>query len=87
MHDLELKINDYVNDNCKYMLEKAIVYEVFYQFQYLKDNDYDEVKNLDLTVDDIVEVANNILNTTLMNEELNDLIQIYLWKKIPNEEE
>ena len=87
MHDLELKVEDYVNNNCKYMLEKAIVYEVFYQFQYLKDNDYDEVKNVDLTVDDIVEVANNILNTTLMNEELNDLIQIYLWKKIPNEEE
>lgn len=87
MHDLELKVKDYVDNNCKYMLEKAIVYEVFYQFQYLKDSDYDEVKNVDLTVDDIVEVANNILNTTLMNEELNDLIQIYLWKKIPNEEE
>lgn len=87
MHDLEFKVKDYVDNNCKYMLEKAIVYEVFYQFQYLKDSDYDEVKNVDLTVDDIVEVANNILNTTLMNEELNDLIQIYLWKKIPNEEE
>lgn len=87
MHDLELKIKDYVNNNCKYVLERAIVYEVFYQFQYLKDNNYDEVKNVDLTVDDIVEIANNILNTTFMNEEFNELIQYYLWKKIPNEEE
>lgn len=87
MHDLELKIEDHVNNNCKYMLEKAIIYEVFYQFQYLKDCEYDEVKNVNLTVDDIVEIANNILNTTFMNEELNELIQLYLWKKIPNEGE
>jgi hypothetical protein len=83
MNELMKEVENYCEDrNNGYILERALIAEVFYQYQYLKDNEYEEVKDVNLTLENIINIARDILSTYYMNEGFNELITNWLFDSI-----
>ena len=82
MKELKKQVEEYVDNKDAYILNRAIVNEVFYQYECLKDEDYDEVKDLELTFNDILEISNNVLNTYHMNDGFSEVIDTWLFRYI-----
>ena len=78
MKELAKQVEEYINRKDVHILDRAIVNEVFYQYQNMKDCEYDEVKNINLELNDIIKISNDIMSTYYMNEGLNDLIEQWL---------
>ena len=82
MRELAKQVEEYVNRKDIHILDRAIVNEVFYQYQNMKDCEYTEVENVNLTLEDIIKVANDVTSTYYMNEGLNELIEQWLFTAI-----
>lgn len=82
MKELKKQVEEYIENKDAYILNRAIVNEVFYQYENLKDEDYDEFEDLELTFEDILEISNNILNTYHMNDGFSEVIDTWLFKHI-----
>ena len=82
MKELAKQVEEYINRKDIHILDRAIVNEVFYRYQNMKDCEYDEVANVNLTLEDIIKVANDVMSTYYMNEGLNELIEQWLFTAI-----
>lgn len=77
MNDNILKqVKDYMGCTCtngESIIHNAILYEVAYRYDYIK-NDYTDFDNADLTLDDLKEITDEILSSYYLNEGLNEVI-------------
>ena len=77
MNDNILKqVKDYMGCTCtngESLLYNAILYEVAYQYDDIKNN-YTDFENVDLTLDDLKEIADQMLSSYYLNEGLNEII-------------
>ena len=72
------QIEQYLKNDDMYILFRAILDEVSYQYNDIKLN-YDDFKSIDLNLDDLEEITKNIMSTYYMNEGLNEMIQEKLY--------
>ena len=77
------QIEQYLKNDDMYILFRAILDEVAYQYNDIKLN-YDDFKSIDLNLDDFEEITKNIMSTYYMNEGLNEVISDYLYDYIDN---
>lgn len=69
---LKRELKDYMNNCDDYCLKKAMVYEICYQYIDLEEDTNYEKK---LNFDDILEIADIMVNSYFLNEMLCEMIQ------------
>ena len=75
LEKLHEEVKDYLKYSTDSYLKKAIVYELYYHYE---DNiicDIQEIKYINFTLKDLQEIADRIVSSYYLNEELNDTIQ------------
>ena len=66
------------NEDYKYPLFAGILYEIAYQYDYIKE-EYNDFEDIDLTLADIEKVCDDIISSYYMNEGLVELIHSKLY--------
>lgn len=75
--ELLKQVREDIKTNKETLLYNAILYEVAYQYDYIKSN-YIDFENVNLKLDDLKDVASEIVGSYYMNEGLNELIDTKL---------
>jgi len=73
MTNLEQQIKEYIKTSDDYILKKALVYEIFYEY-------YDLKHEIKLTLNDIKTIADDLMNSYYLNNELGRVIKIKIKK-------
>lgn len=88
MSDMEMKLRrelkDYMNNSDDYCLKKAMVYEIFYQYV---DMEYESNYEKKLNFEDILEIADIMVQSYFLNEMLCEMIQEKMKEYIEEREE
>ena len=82
-NDLLKQAEEFINDTSIFILSRAILSEVLYQYNDIKMN-YTDFNNTDLSLDDLKNITDRIMSTQYMNDLLNDIITDYLYDYIDN---
>lgn len=70
VNKLEEEVEEYCKDESIYILDRAIVSEVFYNYQYYVLNE-DDNGLMVLELKHLIEIANRLLNEDYFNESMN----------------
>ena len=86
MTDMEMKLRrelkDYMNNSDDYCLKKAMVYEIFYQYVDMEcESNYERKLNFE----DILNIADIMVQSYFLNEMLCDMIQEKMKEYIESE--
>ena len=81
---IEDKLKEYMAKSEDYCLKKAMVYETCYQ--YIDNECYTNHKDI-LTFDDMLDIADKLVCSYYLNEELCDMVQEYIDKQFKEREE
>lgn len=81
---IESKLKEYMNNSDDYCLKKAMVYEICYQYI---DLEYESNYETKLNFDDILEIADIMVNSYFLNEMLCEMIQEKMKEYIEEREE
>lgn len=83
MNKIEEQLKDYMNNSNDYCLKKAMVYEICYQYVDLElESNYEKKLNFE----DILNIADNMVQSYYLNEALCDMIQEKINDYIEDEE-
>lgn len=82
-NDLLKQAEEFINDTSIFILSRAILSEVLYQYNDIKMN-YTDFNNTDLSLDDLKNITDRIMSTQYMNDLLNDVITDSLYDYINN---
>lgn len=76
LEKLHSEMLDYLKYSLDSYLKKAMVYEIYYHYENdILCNDNQEMKDTKFTLKDLQEIADRMVNSYYLNEELNDTIQ------------
>lgn len=75
LEKLHKEVQDYLKYSTDSYLKKAMVYEIYYHYEDDIICNIQEIRNANFTLKDIQEIADRIVNSYYLNEELNDTIQ------------
>ena len=81
---IESKLKDYMSNSDDYCLKKAMVYEVCYQYV---DMEYESNYEKKLNFEDILEIADIMVQSYFLNEMLSEMIQEKMKEYIEEREE
>ena len=70
INKLEKEVQEYCKDESVYILDRAMVSEVFYNYQYYVLNEEDENLMI-LELKHLIEIADRLLNEDYFNESMN----------------
>ena len=82
-NDLLKQAEELINDTSIFILSRAVLSEVLYQYNDIKIN-YTDFDNTNLSLDDLKDITDRIMSTYYMNEGLNEVITDYLYDYIDN---
>lgn len=77
------EVMEYIKTNEETLLYNAILYEIAYQYDYIK-SDYTDFENVNLTLEDLENIANEIVCSYYLNDGLNELVRDRLFSYVPN---
>ena len=81
---IESKLKDYMSNSNDYCLKKAMVYEICYQYV---DMEYESNYEKKLNFEDILEIADIMVQSYFLNEMLCEMIQEKMKEYIEEREE
>ena len=77
------EVREYIKTNDETLLYNAMLYEIAYQYDYIK-SDYADFENVNLTLEDLEDIANELVCSYYLNEGLNELIDQKLYNYTEN---
>ena len=76
-------VREHIKNNQDYALYNGLLYEVAYQYDWIKE-EYTDFKDVDLTLEDIISISDDIMGGYYMNEGLIEMIQSRLYDYVDN---
>ena len=77
------EVREYIKTNEETLLYNAMLYEIAYQYDYIKC-DYTDFENVNLTLEDLKNITNDVVGSYYLNEGLNEMIDRKLYDYTEN---
>ena len=77
------EVREYIKTNEETLLYHAMLYEIAYQYDYIKC-DYTDFENVKLTLEDLKNITNDVVGSYYLNEGLNEMISQKLYDYTEN---
>lgn len=81
--DLLKEVREYIKTNEERLLYNAMLYEIAYRYDYIK-SDYTDFENVNLTLEDLEDIADELVCSYYLNEGLNEMIDQKLYDYTEN---
>ena len=72
------EVREYIKTNEETLLYNAMLYEIAYQYDFIK-GDYTDFENVNLTLEDIKNITRDVVGSYYLNEGLNEMIDRKLY--------
>ena len=77
------EVREYIKTNEETLLYNAMLYEIAYQYDYIK-GDYTDFDEVNLTLEDLKDIADGVIGSYYLNEGLTELVQDRLFSYVRN---
>lgn len=77
------EVREYIKTNEETLLYHAMLYEIAYQYDYIK-GDYTDFENVNLTLEDLKNITDDVVSSYYLNEGLNEMIDRKLYDYTEN---